>query len=98
MTVPEPPQPAPPPAPRPINGRKVVIALLVGVAIGWCIGVFLESIVANTPNTIDPQELRWLRKLVGAAGGLAGLAIEAIRQLQAANPDPAYHRRSRLKR
>jgi uncharacterized membrane protein len=98
MTEPPHHQPPPPPAPRPINGRKVVIALLVGVAIGWCIGVFLESIVANTPNTIDPQELRWLRKLVGAAGGLAGLTIEAIRQLQAANPDPAYRRRSRLKR
>lgn len=98
MTVPGSQQNPPPLRPRPMSGRKVVIALLVGVAIGWCVGLFLESIVANTPNTIDPQELRWLRRLVGAAGGLAGLAIEAIRQLQAANPDPAYHRRSRLKR
>lgn len=81
-----------------MNGRKVVVALLVGLAIGWCIGVFLESIVANTPNTIDPDELRWLRRLVAAAGGLCGLAIETMRQLQVSNPDPIYHHRSRLKR
>jgi hypothetical protein len=81
-----------------MNGRKVVVALLIGLAVGWCIGVFLESIVANTPNTIDPVELRWLRRVVAAAGGLCGLAIETMRQLQASNPDPIYHHRSRMKR
>lgn len=80
-----------------MSGRKVVLALLVGIVIGWCIGVFLESIVAHTPNDIDPGELRWLRRMVAAAGGLCGLAIEAMRQLQAANPDPAYRRRTRLR-
>ena len=81
-----------------MNGRKVLVAVFVGLAIGWCLGVFLESVVANTPNTFDPIELRWLRRMVAAAGGLCGLAIEAIRQLQAANPDPGYRHRSRLRR
>ncbi len=80
-----------------MNGRKVVLALLVGIVIGWCIGLFLQSIVANTPTKIGTVELRWLRRLVAAAGGLCGLAIEAMRQLQAANPDPAYRRPPRLR-
>ena len=81
-----------------MNGRKVLIALLVGVVIGGAIGIFMESIVANTPNDIDPEDLHWLRRLLAAAGGLSGLAIESIRQLQISCTDPAYRNRKRLRR
>ncbi|SBO44752.1 conserved protein of unknown function [Cyanobium sp. NIES-981] len=81
-----------------MNGRKVLLAVLAGLVIGWLIGIFMESIVANTPNDIDPDELHWLRRLLAAAGAFSGLAIEAIRQLQAAATDPAYRRRRRLRR
>ncbi len=94
------PQPQPPASRRSpvMNGRKVLIALLVGLVIGGAIGIFMESIVANTPNDIDPEDLHWLRRLLAAAGGLSGLAIESIRQLQTSCTDPAYRHRSRLRR
>jgi hypothetical protein len=81
-----------------MNGRKVLIALVVGVVIGGAIGIFMESIVANTPNEIDPEDLHWLRRLLAAAGGLSGLAIESVRHLQTACTDPAYRNRRRLRR
>lgn len=81
-----------------MSGRKVLIALMVGLVIGGAIGIFMESIVANTPNDIDPHELHWLRRLLAAAGGLSGLAIESIRQLQTSSTDPAYRLRRRLRR
>jgi hypothetical protein len=80
-----------------MSGRKVLLAVLAGLVLGWMVGVFLESIVANTPNDIDPDELHRLRWLLAAAGALSGLAIESIRQLQAASTDPAYRRRSRFR-
>ncbi|MBE9153950.1 hypothetical protein [Cyanobium sp. LEGE 06113] len=89
------------PAPRRstgMNGRKVLIALVVGVVIGGAIGIFMESIVANTPSEIDSEQLHWLRRLLAAAGGLSGLAIESVRQLQTACTDPAYRNRRRLRR
>lgn len=94
---PLPPQPAVPRSPV-MNGRKVLIALVVGVVIGGAIGMFMESIVAHTPNDIDPEQLHWLRRLLAAAGGLSGLAIESIRQLQTSCTDPAYRNRKRLRR
>ena len=87
------PNPATPPSPRPLCGRQVLLAAAAGLLIGLLLGWFLSRIVANTPNTLDPVELRWLRRLIGAAGALSGAAIETMRQLQAASPDPAYHHR-----
>ena len=81
----------------PMNGRKVVVVMLVGAVIGWSIGLFLGTIVRNTPTDITPNDLMLLRRLLAAAGALCGLAIESMRQLQAANPDPAYRQRRRLK-
>ncbi len=85
------PNPATSPSPRPLCGRQVLLAAGAGLLIGLLLGWFLSRIVANTPNTLDPVELRWLRRLIGAAGALSGAAIEAMRQLQAASDDPAYH-------
>jgi hypothetical protein len=73
------------------QGKRVVVALLIGMVIGWAVGLFMESIVQHSPTSIDPGDLVWLRRLLAAAGALSGLAIEAMRQLQAANPDPIYH-------
>jgi hypothetical protein len=73
----------------------VVFAILLGALIGVAVGLFLESIVRNAPTRIDAGELVWVRRLLGAAGALSGLAIETMRQLQAASSDPAYHQRPR---
>jgi hypothetical protein len=78
-----------------MSGRKILVAMLSGLGIGFLIGIFLSRVVANTPTDIDPAELRTLRWLLGSAGALSGVAIESMRQLQAASPDPAYKRQSR---
>ena len=93
-------RPATAQAKRPsFQGKRVVVALLIGMVIGWAVGLFMESIVQHSPTSIDPSDLVWLRRLLAAAGALSGLAIEAMRQLQAANPDPIYHQnREGLKR
>ena len=85
--------PGDPPPIQPLCGRQVLLAAAGGLVVGLLLGWFLSRIVANTPNTLDPVELRWLRRLIGAAGALSGAAIEAMRQLQAASGDPAYHQR-----
>lgn len=86
--------PGDPPPIQPLCGRQVLLAAAAGLVVGLLLGWFLGQIVANTPNTLDPVELRWLRRLIGAAGALSGAAIEAMRQLQAASSDPAYHHRT----
>ncbi|MEB3263342.1 MAG: hypothetical protein VKJ66_03100 [Synechococcus sp.] len=87
--------PAPtPPRPR-FQGNRVVMAVVVGTLIGASVGLFLESIVRNVPTDLDTTQLVWIRRLLGAAGALSGLAIETMRQLQATSQDPAYHQRKR---
>jgi hypothetical protein len=71
------------------------MAVVVGTLIGASVGLFLESIVRNVPTNLDASQLVWIRRLLGAAGALSGLAIETMRQLQATSRDPAYHQRSR---
>ncbi len=88
--------PGDPPPIQPLCGRQVLLAAAAGLVVGLLLGWFLSRIVANTPNTLDPVELRWLRRLIGAAGALSGAAIEAMRQLQAASSDPAYHQPRRV--
>ena len=91
--------PGDPPPIQPLCGRQVLLAAAAGLVVGLLLGWFLGRIVANTPNTLDPVELRWLRRLIGAAGALSGAAIEAMRQLQSASSDPAYrHRTGRSRR
>jgi len=76
----------------PLSGRRVLCAgLLTGLG-GLAISLFLRSIVANTPLRITPHALFWSTVVLTASGALAGMAVEAVRQLQETNPDPEYHR------
>ncbi len=59
---------------------------------GLAIGQFLKSIVAHTPLRITPQALFWSTVILTVSFALAGMAVEAVRQLQESNPDPEYHR------
>jgi hypothetical protein len=57
------------------------------------IAQFLRAIVGNTPLRITPEALFWSTVVLGGFGVVAGMAVEAVRQLQASNPEPEYHRR-----
>jgi hypothetical protein len=78
--------------PSPLNGRRVVSAGLVIGAISLAIALFLRALVANTPVRVSASTLFWSTVLAGASGLLAGMAVEAVRQLRDHNPDPEYQR------
>jgi hypothetical protein len=60
---------------------------------GLAIAHFLRAIVANTPLRITPAALSWSTVLIAVSAAVAGMAVEAVRQLQESNPEPDYHRR-----
>ncbi len=78
--------------PSPLNGRRVVSAGLVIGTISLAIALFLRALVANTPVRVSASALFWSTVLAGASGLLAGMAVEAVRQLRDHNPDPEYQR------
>ena len=94
------PTPPPPigPSSRPLRGGRVVAAGLIAGSGGLAIALFLRAIVANTPVRVSSYTLFWSTVLVGGFGVVAGMAVEAVRQLQASNPDPEYHRQHRARR
>ncbi|MFM7360722.1 MAG: hypothetical protein ACKO25_02635 [Cyanobium sp.] len=63
---------------------------LVGGAGGLTVGLFLRTIVARTPTQLPGYALFWLTLVLAVMGTVAGMAVEAVRQLQSGNPDPAY--------
>jgi hypothetical protein len=63
---------------------------LIGAAIGLGAAQLLRRLVASTPAQITPSAQSWLLVLLSGFGLLAGLSIEAVRQLQMTSPDPAY--------
>jgi hypothetical protein len=73
------------------RGSQVLWAGFVCGAGGLTVGLFLRTIVARTPTRLPGYALFWLALVLGVMGTLAGMAVEAVRQLQSANPDPAYH-------
>lgn len=77
---------------RSFRGRRVVVAMGVGAALGLSVALFIRTVVANTPVQVVSENYRWMTLLAAVAGGIAGMAIETVRQLQAINPDPAYHK------
>jgi len=82
------------PAPSPpLSGLRVLFAGMITGLGGLAIALFLRSIVANTPLRITPVALFWSTVVLAASGALAGMAVEAVRQLQESNPEPEYHRR-----
>ena len=81
---------APPLKPSPLSGGRVVVAGLVGGTGGLAIALMLRALVANTPVRVSSYTLFWSTVLVGGFGLVAGMGVEAVRQLQERNPDPAY--------
>jgi len=77
---------------RPLSGGRVVASGLVTGAAGLAIAQFLRTVVAHTPVRLSERTLFWDMVLVSGFGLVAGMAVEAVRQLQLNNPDPEYQR------
>ena len=87
-----PPAVAPERLPRPLCGRRVVASGIVTGAAGWAIAQFLRTVVAHVPVRVSERTLFWDTVLVSGFGLVAGMAVEAVRQLQLRSPDPEYRR------
>jgi hypothetical protein len=87
-----PPPPLLPPE-RSFRGRQILSVGLIGAALGLAMALLLRRIVARTPAQMSPSALFWLLVLLPGFGLVAGMAIEAVRQLQVASPEPEYHPR-----
>jgi hypothetical protein len=62
---------------------------------GLAIALFLRALVANTPVRVSSYTLFWGTVLVVGFGVVAGMAVEAVRQLRDRITDPEYrHPRS----
>ncbi|WP_254217094.1 hypothetical protein [Synechococcus sp. CCY 9618] len=83
----------PAPCPPPLSGRRVLCAGMLTGLLGLAVATFLRSIVEHTPLRLTPEALFWSTVVLTAFGGVAGMAVEAVRQLQESNPEPEYHRR-----
>ncbi|MFM7453635.1 MAG: hypothetical protein ACKO1V_06680 [Cyanobium sp.] len=84
--------------PKPVSqarfrGRRILEVGLIGAALGLGLALVLRRIVARTPAQISATALFWLLVLLPGFGLVAGMAIEAVRQLQVASPEPEYHPR-----
>ncbi|MBM5816059.1 MAG: hypothetical protein FJ083_05580 [Cyanobacteria bacterium K_Offshore_surface_m2_239] len=80
------------PQPSPLNGRRVLGAGLLVGTISLALALFLRALIANTPTRVPETKLFWGTLLASASGLLAGMAVEAVRQLRDSNPDPEYQR------
>lgn len=80
--------------PGPLCGRRVVAAGLVAAMGGLALALFLRTLIATTPTRLSDGSQFWGTVLLGVSGLIAGMAVEAVRQLQSANPDPAYRKRT----
>jgi hypothetical protein len=85
--------PAQPPPPARFRGRQIVAVGLIGAGLGLAMALLLRRIVARTPAQMTATALFWLLVLLPGFGLLAGMAIESVRQLQVASPEPEYHPR-----
>ena len=77
---------------RPLSGGRVVASGLITGAAGLAIAQFLRTVVAHTPVRVSDRTLFWDTVLVSGFGLVAGMAGEAVRQLQLRSPDPEYQR------
>ena len=72
------------------SGMRVLIAVAIGAGLGLAVAYFLKVLIDNSPAEIAVGRLRLFYLMVITSGGLGGLAIETMRQLQQEATDPAY--------
>lgn len=73
--------------------RRILRSTVVGALVGVGVALLLHAVILNTPVQIPPHRFGWQVFTLGLAGGIAGLALSSVIALQAANPDPSYHRK-----
>ena len=78
---------------KPFSGMRVLIAVAIGACLGLAVAYFLKVLIDNSPAEIPVRRFRLFVLMVISSGGLAGLAIETMRQLQAEVTDPLYRPR-----
>lgn len=83
---------APPGPPAPLRGGRVVTAGLVAALGGLALAMLLRALIATTPVRPSDYSLFWGTVLLGLSGLIAGMAVEAVQQLQSRCPDPEYRR------
>ena len=76
------------------SGMRVLVAIVIGCALGAAVAYFLKVLIDNSPAEVPVRRFRLFVLMVISSGGLAGLAIETMRQLQAEVTDPLYRPRN----
>ena len=82
------------PVDKPFSGMRVLVALAIGLLLGCAVAYFLKVLIDNSPAEVDLRRLRLFYLMVICSGGLAGFAIETMRQLQEEATDPLYRPRN----
>jgi hypothetical protein len=78
-----------------MSGGRILVAGLIAGLVLLAVCHFLLAMIATTTVRLSPHTVFWSPVLLGAFGLVAGMGLEAVRQLGEANPDPDYHRRRR---
>ena len=79
---------------KPFSGMRVLMAVAIGLLLGCAVAYFLKVLIDNSPAEVDLRRLRFFYLMVISSGGLAGFAIETMRQLQEEATDPLYRSRN----
>ena len=79
---------------KPFSGMRVLVAVAIGLLLGCAVAYFLKVLIDNSPAEVDLRRLRLFYLMVISSGGLAGFAIETMRQLQEEATDPLYRSRN----
>ena len=82
------------PVDKTFSGMRVLVALAIGLLLGCAVAYFLKVLIDNSPAEVDLRRLRLFYLMVISSGGLAGFAIETMRQLQEEATDPLYRPRN----
>ncbi len=78
----------------PLRGRRILLAGMIGSGLGAAVALMLHAVVTHTPVEVSPRTFALFFSIFCAFGAFAGLTLETVRQLQATNPNPAYHPRT----
>ncbi|WP_411871898.1 hypothetical protein [Vulcanococcus limneticus] len=79
-----------------LRGRAVVRTGLLGAGVGLTVALLLRAVIRQSTVELSGASQFWLLVLLVGGCATAGLALEAVHQLQEGNPDQAYrHPRGR---